>query len=154
MKTPITEYLEQQHIHYRLLPHQSPSTTIEDTATQRGIPLEIMVKSILLRDMGNHYALACVPGNQSVDPKKVRNILKLRRMTCVNYADILTITGYEPGTVSPLLLKTDMPVIFDHQLKQIDKLTISSGNNMAGIILSQSDLVQLCQPIIANICRT
>lgn len=151
--TLLTEYLDQQQVTYRLLPHTKPTTNIEETARQRNITPEIMVKSILLRDMGNQYVLACVPGNQSVDPKKVRAILNSRRMTCASYSEIFNITGYNLGTVTPLQLKTKIPIVFDLLIKQVDEVTISSGSDMAGIALNSKDLIALCHPILANICR-
>ncbi len=151
--TPLMQFLADQNIPFRLLPHQRPATTIEDAAQQRGIRPSQMVKAILLRDMGNLYALACAPGDRSVDPKKVRTLLQCRRMTCVNQADVENITGYKVGTVTPLLLKRSMPVVFDPSLFEEREVTISSGDRMAGLALSIDDLVKLCQPTLADICR-
>lgn len=151
--TPLTRYLDQQQVAYRLLMHKTPSVSIEDAAQQRGIRPSQMVKAILLRDMADHYALACVPGDQSVDPKKVRALLQCRRMTCVDLGRVYDITGYQIGTVTPLLLKTTMPIIFDPLLSEEQEVTISSGSNMAGIALQLHDLIKLCQPQLASICR-
>ncbi len=138
---------------FRLLPHQTPATTIEDAAAQRGIRPEQMVKCIVLRDMSNRYAIACAPGNQSVDPKKVRALLNWRRMTCVSMEQVASLTGYQIGTVVPLLLRTPMEIIFDQQILNEPEVTISSGSNMAGVALNCADLIELCQPKIAAICR-
>ncbi|ASO14964.1 TPA: hypothetical protein GRI80_21730 [Vibrio parahaemolyticus] len=151
--TPLMQFLADQNITFRLLPHQRPATTIEDAAQQRGIRPSQMVKAILLRDMGNQYALACAPGDRSVDPKKVRALLQCRRMTCVDQADVEAITGYKIGTVTPLLLKRQMPIVFDPSLLEEREVTISSGDRMAGLALSIDDLVQLCHPTVAEICR-
>lgn len=151
--THITQYLESQQVNFRLLPHQRPAVTIEDAAMQRGIRPSQMVKSIVLRDMSNRYAIACAPGDQSIDPKKVRALLAWRRMTCVSMEQVASLTGYQIGTVVPLLLKTPMTVIFDQQLLSEPEVTISSGSNMAGIALQCDDLIRLCQPRVANICR-
>lgn len=151
--THITQYLEAQQVTFRLLPHQTPATTIEDAAAQRGIRPEQMVKCIVLRDMSNRYAIACAPGNQSVDPKKVRALLNWRRMTCVSMEQVASLTGYQIGTVVPLLLRTPMEIIFDQQLLNEPEVTISSGSNMAGVALHCTDLIELCQPKIASICR-
>ncbi|MDC5718572.1 YbaK/EbsC family protein [Vibrio europaeus] len=153
ISTHITQYLEAQQINFRLLPHQTPATTIEDAAKQRGIRPEQMVKSIVLRDMSNRYAIACTPGNKAVDPKKVRALLEWRRMTCVSMEEVASLTGYKIGTVVPLLLRTPMVIVFDQQLLAEPEVTISSGSNMAGIALSCDDLIQLSQPIMGNICR-
>lgn len=151
--THITQYLESQQVNFRLLPHQHPAVTIEDAAMQRGIRPSQMVKSIVLRDMSDRYAIACAPGDQSIDPKKVRALLEWRRMTCVSMEQVESLTGYQIGTVVPLLLKTPMVVVFDQQLLSEPEVTISSGSNMAGIALQCDDLIRLCQPRVANICR-
>ncbi|MDN3699095.1 MULTISPECIES: aminoacyl-tRNA deacylase [Vibrio] len=153
ISTNLMQFLEMQQIPFRLLPHQTPAINIEDAAQQRGIQPEQMVKSILLRDMNHQLALACAPGDQAIDPKKVRAILQCKRMTCVSLADVEKITGYQIGTVTPLLLKRSMPIIFDHKILQHSEVTISSGSTMAGIALDRQTLVDLCQPIFADICK-
>lgn len=70
MQTPVTFYLEQEGVEYRLLPHTKPAKTVDEAAQERGVNPEQMVKSILLRDMGGFHVLACVPGPSQVDPKK------------------------------------------------------------------------------------
>ncbi|EMQ2876701.1 aminoacyl-tRNA deacylase [Vibrio navarrensis] len=151
--TALTQYLQQQQVSYHLLHHQRPATSIEDAAQQRGIRPAQMVKCILLRDMSDRYVLACAPGDRSVDPKKVRALFGYRRMTCVDKAEVAEITGYEIGTVTPLLLKTNMPIVFDSTLLSEPWVTISSGNLMAGLKLELKSLLSLCQPQLAAICR-
>ena len=153
LQTQVTAYLDAQQVSYRLLPHLTPAVSIADAAQQRGIRPAQMVKSILLRDMGDLFALACVPGDQSVDPKKVRALLNSRRMTCADTATVAKITGYQIGTVTPLLLLKPMPILFDARLLDESEVTISSGSQLAGIALHCQDLLQLCHPIIADICR-
>ena len=147
--THITQYLEAQQVTFRLLPHQTPATTIEDAAAQRGIRPEQMVKCIVLRDMSNRYAIACAPGNQSVDPKKVRALLNWRRMTCVSMEQVASLTGYQIGTVVPLLLRTRMEIIFDQQILNEPEVTISSSSNMAVVGLNCNDFLVVFQPKIA-----
>ena len=146
--------MDERQVPYRLLLHTTPATTIDDAAKQRNILPGQMVKSILLRDMDNNYALACVPGHLSADPKKVRALLKCRRMTCVPSSEIADITGYQIGTVTPLLLASEMPIFIDMQLQNMQEVTISSGNTMAGIALNPADLFRLCRPVFADIVRS
>lgn len=151
--TKVTEYLEMQNVPFELLHHKTPAVTIEDAANQRGISPRQMVKSILLRDMDNNYTLACVPGDQQADPKKVRAILKCRRMTCVALSEVPEITGYTPGTVAPVLLSSNMNIFFDRRFQTLDNITISSGSNMAGVAMKTTDLIKLCKPVFADITR-
>ena len=153
METLITQWLDQQQVNYRLLMQSKPTTSIEETAQERGIDASQMVKCILLKDMGNQYALACTAGDRSVAPKKVRSVLNCRRMTCVSLADVETITGFKAGCVGPLALKRYMPIIFDPSIQKNSTVTISSGDRMAGVALDPNDLMALCAPIVADISR-
>ncbi|MFA0567218.1 YbaK/EbsC family protein [Vibrio kagoshimensis] len=152
-ETLITQYLDEQQVEYHLLVQSKPTTTIEDTAQERGIDPAQMVKCILLRDMGGQLALACVPGDRSVDPKKVRSALKCRRMTCVSLNEVESITGFKIGTVAPLKLKSSLPILFDPSLLQQKIVTISSGHNMIGVAINCEALIKLCSPAIVPLCR-
>lgn len=153
ISTHVTQYLESLSVQFRVLPHSRPATTIEDAAEQRGIRTAQMVKSIVLRDMSNRFAIACAPGNMSIDPKKVRNLLGWRRMTCVSPQEVISITGYEIGTVVPLMLNESIAVVFDNQIFDEKEVTISSGSKMAGLALRSEALAELCKPIMGDICR-
>lgn len=153
MQTSVICYLEQEGVDYRLLPHSKPAKTIEEAAQERGVNPEQMVKSILLRDMGGFHVLACVPGPAQVDPRKVREMFGCRRMTCADASDVEKVTGLRIGTVAPVGLKQPLPVIFDHAIRQHPRVNISSGDRMAGIELETLDLLLLCDPMFADICR-
>lgn len=154
IRTQVTQFLEQQQVSYRLLPHESEAITIDEAARQRGVRPAQMVKSILLRDMSDRYALACAPGHCRVDPKKVRAQLNWRRMTCVPIDEVPTITGYPIGAVVPLLLAQEMPILFDAHILNEPIVTISSGSPLAGIALQCDDLLKLCQPLVSDIIHT
>ena len=153
METLITQWLDKQQVNYRLLLQKKPTISIEETAQERGIDASQMVKCILLKDMGKQYALACIAGDRSVDPKKVRSVLNCRRMTCVSPKDVEAIIGFKVGCVAPLALKKNMPIIFDPSIQNNSIVTISSGDRMAGVALSLDDLMLLCAPIVAEISR-
>ncbi|MGF1726944.1 aminoacyl-tRNA deacylase [Photobacterium nomapromontoriensis] len=153
MQTPVTMFLEKEGVEFRLLPHNQPARTIEEAARERGVDPEQMVKSILLKDMSGFHVLACVPGPAQVDPTKVRALLGCRRMTCADASDVEKITGLVIGTVAPIGLKRPLPLIFDHRISQQLKVNISSGDRMAGIELATEDLLLLCDPMLADICR-
>ncbi|QUJ69168.1 YbaK/EbsC family protein [Photobacterium sp. GJ3] len=153
LDTPVTRFLQQEGIPFLLLPHSQPARTIEEAAQARGVSPELMVKTILLRDMGGLHVLACVPGTRQVDPKKVRGLFGCRRMTCADAKDVEAVTGLKIGTVAPVGLKHPLPVIFDESLKSCTRVNISSGNQMAGIELAFQDLALLCKPCFGDICR-
>ncbi|MDR9829521.1 YbaK/EbsC family protein [Vibrio sp. FNV 38] len=153
VSTPVIDYLLSKRVDFSLLPQNTETISIEDTAIARGILPHQMVKSILLRDMSDRYALACLPGDCSVDPKKIRELLSWRRMTCVQLDQLERVTGYPVGAVTPILLKQTKPIIFEQSLTALATVTISSGHRLAGIALTPQDLISVCEPIIGHICR-
>ena len=50
------------------------------------------------------------------------------------------------GAVPPLLLKTDVPVIFDNEIMNKEKVNICTGDPKAGLELNPVDLVDLINP--------
>ena len=151
--TAVTRQLDNEGVDYRLLPHTQPAKTIAEAATERGVNPQHMVKSILLKDMAGFHVLACVPGLQSVDPKKVRALLGCQRMTCADASEVEKITGLVLGTVAPIGLKRPLVIIFDHAIEAIERVNISSGDRMAGIEIATEDLLILCDPMFGHICR-
>lgn len=74
-------------------------------------------------------------------------------MTCADASDVEKVTGLVIGTVAPIGLKRPLPVIFDHQITAHPLVNISSGDRMAGVELATDDLLVLCDPLFADICR-
>ncbi|MEC6798975.1 YbaK/EbsC family protein [Photobacterium sp. S4TG1] len=151
--TVVTQLLDNEGVDYRLLPHSKPAKTITEAAAERGVDPHHMVKSILLKDMSGFHVLACVPGPQSVDPKKVRALLGCQRMTCTDATEVEKVTGLVIGTVAPIGLKRPLVIVFDSAITTIERVNISSGDRMAGIEIATDDLLILCDPMVADICR-
>lgn len=151
--TAVTRLLMSEGVDFRLLPHTKPAKTIAEAAAERGVDPQHMVKSILLKDMSGFHVLACVPGLQSVDPKKVRALFSCQRMTCADATEVEKVTGLVIGTVAPLGLKRPLTIVFDAAITAIERVNISSGDRMAGIEIATEDLLILCDPMLGNICR-
>ncbi len=154
-RTQITELLDARGIPYRLLPHSEPVYTVEAAARQRGVVREEMVKAILLCDKAGHYVLAGVLGDARVDPKAVRAHLPpdWKRLRFATAEEIQAITGCVQGAVTPLGLPADVPVIFDEAIARCRKVSISSGDVMAGLELDPQDLIQAAHARLAPIAE-
>lgn len=154
-KTRIIHILDTHQISYRLLPHSEPVFTVEAAARQRGVVKEEMVKAILLRDKDGRYVMACVTGDARVDPKAVRAHLphEWRRLYFATAEEIGTITGCVQGAVAPLGLPDHVPVIFDEEIGKLEKVSISSGDPMAGLELDAQDLIRAAGARLAPIAE-
>jgi Cys-tRNA(Pro)/Cys-tRNA(Cys) deacylase len=154
-KTKITDMLDTHRIAYRVLPHSEPVFTVEAAAKQRGVVKEEMVKSILLRDKDGRYVMACVTGDARLDPKAVRAHLPKgwKRLFFATAEEILAVTGCVQGAVTPLGLPDDVPVVFDEAIARCEKVSISSGDPMAGLELDPKDLMRVAGAQLAPIAE-
>ena len=155
-KTKTTDILDAHKITYRVLPHSEPVFTVEAAAKQRGVVKEEMVKSLLLRDKDGRYVMACLTGNARLDPKAVRAHLPKgwKRLHFATAEEILAVTGCVQGAVTPLGLPDDVPVIFDEAIALCEKVSISSGDPMAGLELDPKDLIRAAGAQLAPIAET
>jgi len=155
LSTKITRLLDAEDIPYTLLKHSEPVFTVETAAAQRGVIMEEMVKSILLREKSGlrRYVMACVLGAMRLDYKAVRMHLggDWKRLTFARGEEIENVTGYVMGAVAPLGLPDDVPVVFDVAIIECVNVNISSGDPMAGIEMEPGDLVRLAGAQLASI---
>lgn len=155
ISTKITRLLDAEDIPYTLLKHSEPVFTVETAAAQRGVIMEEMVKSILLREKSGQrrYVMACVLGAIRLDYKAVRTHLggDWKRLTFARGEEIENVTGYVMGAVAPLGLPDDVPVVFDAAIIKCANVNISSGDPMAGIEMVPRDLVRLAGAQLASI---
>lgn len=156
LETRITEILDGRGVVYRFLPHTEPVFTVEEAARQRGVVKEEMVKAILLVDTTGRYVMACVTGDARLDPKAVRAHLPegWKRLHFASAEEILEVTGCVQGAVTPLGLPDDVPVIFDQAIAHCEKVSISSGDLMAGLELAAHDLIETAGASLASIAAT
>ena len=157
-ETPITRLLDAEGVPYRRLEHSEPVYTMKAAAAQRGVVREEMVKSILLCEAGGRrrYVMACVLGDDRLDPKAVRDYLETvepgwRRLTFTGDDEIRQMTAGVKGAVAPLALPHDIPVVFDEAIAGRVTVNISSGDVMLGLELPAADLIRLARAQMAPI---
>lgn len=154
-RSRITDLLDGCGVAYRLLPHDGPVYTVEEAARQRDVVMQELVKSILLREPGGRYVMACVGGDRRVDHRAVRRNLGegWRRLHFADAAEILAVTGCPQGAVAPIGLPDDVPVLFDQDIAACRKVNISSGDLTFGLELATADLVRLARARFAPIAE-
>jgi Cys-tRNA(Pro)/Cys-tRNA(Cys) deacylase len=151
--TRIMALLDAAAIRYRLLPHSAPALTVEDAARTRGVRMEEMLKSILLKDREGRFVMACVPGSARVTPAAVRALLPAnwKRLQFASGDEILGITGCPQGAVSPIGLPPEVPVVFDESLTRNVRVNLSSGDPMLGLEMDMVDLLRLVPGMIGKV---
>jgi Cys-tRNA(Pro) deacylase len=150
-ETPVTRRLSDLGIPHTLHIHNKPLRSLEQAASERGLEHEQIVRSLLFRLEDQQYILVLVAGPGKVSWPKLRKILGVRRLTTANDDEVLAVTGYEPGAVSPIGLKHPLRILTDQGLGDHEVLSIGAGIRNAGVILRQDDLLSAIETELVNI---
>ena len=84
--------------------------------------------------------MVLVAGPEQIDWKKLRQFVKRSRVRMATEEEVLEVTGYRIGTVSPFGLKNQVQVLVDASVLKEEEVSIGSGIRGTAIILKSTDL--------------
>jgi Cys-tRNA(Pro)/Cys-tRNA(Cys) deacylase len=140
--TPVTAELDRLGIPYRTFTHPGPIASLAQAAAERGQRPEQVVRSILFRLDQTHFALVLVAGPAQVAWKTLRKHLGQSRLTTASEEEVLAVTGYQTGAVSPLGLPQPLPVYIDEGVTAEEEISLGSGVRGTTVILATADLLR------------
>jgi Cys-tRNA(Pro)/Cys-tRNA(Cys) deacylase len=140
MITPVTQALDQLNIPYRVFVHSGPIKSLEQAASERDQEPEQIIRSLLFRLSQEEFVLALVAGPQQIDWKKLRRYLGQKRLTTASESEVLRLTGYPRGAVSPFGLPQPLRTLADPNIFAPEEISIGSGVRGTTIILTSADL--------------
>jgi Cys-tRNA(Pro)/Cys-tRNA(Cys) deacylase len=138
--TPVTQALDRLGIPYRFFRHAQPVSSLAQAARERGQRPEQIIRSILFRLAEDDYVMVLVAGAQQVDWPTLRRYLGITRMTMASEDEVLAVTGYPLGAVSPFGLSHPLRILADESIFVEGEVSIGSGVRYSTVILSQKDL--------------
>jgi Cys-tRNA(Pro)/Cys-tRNA(Cys) deacylase len=139
-KPPVSIELEKLNIPHRVFTHAGKVTSLEQAAQERGQRPEQIVRSILFRIGEGDYLMALVAGPAQISWKALRAYLGQSRLTMADRDEVLEITGYPIGAVSPFGTVTELRVLVDPNVFVEEEISIGSGMRGTTIILKSVDL--------------
>ncbi|MCJ7678382.1 MAG: YbaK/EbsC family protein, partial [Anaerolineales bacterium] len=99
--TPVTRALEALEVPHQLYLHPAPVRSLEQAARERGLAPGQIVRSLVFRLEDGSFVMVLVAGPARVSWPRLRSHLRVSRLTTATPAEVLQVTGYAPGTVSP-----------------------------------------------------
>ncbi len=127
------------------------SYSVEEAAGKLGVPVDALIKTLVVRRSEDDYVLVCLPGTRSIDWPKLRAVLGERRLSLPDAVEALAATGYERGTITPFGAEGEWPVVIDESLVGQDTVAIGGGAHGVSILLSAADLVQCLTAEVADV---
>jgi Cys-tRNA(Pro) deacylase len=140
--TPVTRYLDEQGIPYRFFRHPGKVETIEQAAEERGQRPEQIIRSILFRLSGGGFVIVLVAGYNQVAWPALRKHLGTSRISMASEAEVLAITGYPVGAVSPFGTLQPLRVLMDRGILAEEEISVGSGVRSTTVIMQRVDFIR------------
>lgn len=140
--TPATRALSDMRIPHRLFRHAGPVRSLEQAARERGQSPAQVSRSIVFRVSKDEYVMVLIAGAHQVSWPSLRRYLGPSRLTTASEDELLAVTGYEVGAVSPFGLPRPMRVLVDESVLAQDEISIGSGERGATMIMHTDDLMR------------
>ena len=137
---PVSLELDKLGIPHRVFRHAGKVTSLEQAARERGQRPEQIVRSILFRTGEDEYLMALVAGPAQISWKSLRAYLGQSRLTMASEAEVLEVTGYPIGAVSPFGTRSRLRVLVDASVFAEEEISIGSGVRGTTVILKSEDL--------------
>jgi Cys-tRNA(Pro) deacylase len=137
---PASLALEKLGFPHRVFHHEGQVNSFEQAAAERGQRPGQVVRSILFRTGEDEFIMALVAGPAQISWKKLRQHLGQSRLTMATEDEVLAVTGYRVGTVSPFGLPRPLRVLIDPGVMDEEEVSIGSGVRSTAVVLKSADL--------------
>lgn len=147
MKTNAVRQLDQAGIPYRLKEYEvdEEDLSAETVAAKIGFPVEQVYKTLALAGDKTGVILAIIATPQSLDLKALAAASGNKRCEMLALKDVLPVTGYVRGGVSPIGTKKRFPVFLDESAKAFDEISVSAGMRGFQVLVNPERLAGLTQ---------
>jgi Cys-tRNA(Pro) deacylase len=137
---PASIALEKLNIPHQVFRHERPVMSFEQAAADRHQRPEQIVRSILFQVRPGEFVMVLMAGRDQVDWRKLRQLVKRSRVRMATEEEVLQVTGYRIGTVSPFGLKNPVKVLIDASVLREEEISTGSGVRNMAIIMKSVDV--------------
>src|SRR4051794_4562572 len=116
-----------------------------------GMPPEQVFKTLVARGDRAGVLLACIPANSELDLKALAAASGNKKVELVAVKEVLGLTGYIRGGVSPVGTKKPYPFYLDETVDLWDAVAVSAGVRGKQMILAPADLARVTDAKVAAI---
>lgn len=140
--TPVTRYLDEKGIPYRFFKHSGEVHSLEQAARERGQRVEQVVRSIVFKLSRGGFVMVLVAGEKQVSWHALRRHLGTSRISMATEAEVLQVTAYPLGAVSPFGTLQPLRTLVDQGALTQLEISIGSGVRYTTVILRREDFIR------------
>lgn len=144
-KTNAVRILEQAGIHYELREYavNEDDLSAPHVAEAVGMPAEQVFKTLVARGDRTGVVVASIPANTELDLKSLAAVSGNKKVELVAVKEVLGLTGYIRGGVSPVGMRKPYPFYLDETADLWDAIAVSAGVRGCQMLVTPDDLVQI-----------
>lgn len=146
-KTNAMRRLDAAKISYRVMEYTVDENDLSGThiADQIGLPYGQVFKTLVAKGDKTGPVVFCIPCDGEIDLKKAAALTGNKKIEMIHVKDLLSLTGYIRGGVSPIGMKKKFATYIDESCLLWDEITVSSGQRGAQLLLSTAALVKFTE---------
>jgi Cys-tRNA(Pro)/Cys-tRNA(Cys) deacylase len=154
-KTNAARGLDRAGIPYRLVEYDFDEDDLGASAVSKktGFPLERIFKTLVVRGERADIFFAVVPGDAELDLKSAAALTGNKSCELVHLREVLPLTGYQRGGVSPLGAKKPFPVLFDESALHYDEICVSAGLRGLQIVIDPRRLIEAAGATVGPLAK-
>jgi Cys-tRNA(Pro)/Cys-tRNA(Cys) deacylase len=149
-KTPAIEAIQAAGVAHRVV-RTEPANSAEESAEMQGIPLEALLRTIVVRRGEDDYLFVLVPAGRRFDWPKLRGHLGVSRMSLPDADEAQRVTGYVRYTITPFGSTRAWPVIADAAIVDQPVVAIGGGARGVNVHLAPKDLIETLGAAIVDV---
>lgn len=150
-KTRGIEFLEKSGAAFETLLYECDVKGAEAAARATGVPLEQMIKTLVVKFADGGLAFVLMGGDGEVSMKKLAKAAGAKGAEMTKPADAERLTGYLVGGISPFGARKKLDVFMDETLTLYDELAINGGGRGVIVKLKTGDIIKLLSPAIDDL---
>jgi Cys-tRNA(Pro)/Cys-tRNA(Cys) deacylase len=145
VKTNAARILDAAGIHYELREYvvDEDDLSAPRVAEKIGMPPEQVFKTLVARGDRAGVLIASIPANAELDLKALAAVSGNKNVELVAVKEVLGLTGYIRGGVSPVGLRKPYPFYLDETAVLWDVISVSAGVRGCQLVLAPDDLTRV-----------
>lgn len=154
-KTNASRILDRLKINYELKEYKVDPNDLSavHVAKEAGMNVKTVFKTLVVRGDKNDIVMACIPGDDELDLKKLAKASGHKKMEMIHLKELQPLTGYIRGGCSPIGAKKNYPVFIDETALKWEKIAVSAGIRGGQIIIAPQDLIYAVKAILIPLTK-
>ena len=155
LKTNAARILDREGIHYELREYEVDEQDLSapTVAAKVGMPPEQVFKTLVARGDRTGVIMAAIPANTELDLKALAGASGNKKVELVAVKEVLALTGYIRGGVSPVGARKPYPFYLDETADVWDAIAVSAGVRGCQMVLAPDDLARVTGAVRCAIAK-